>query len=78
MPIRYDMVTPTSHVMQFFIVGIYFRREAVTRNLFLKMKLSSKYPKIKTLRKLPAIATVVSKILQRLESFDYPINCQVH
>ena len=47
------MVIPTSHVMQFFIVGICFRREAVTRNLFLKMKLSSKYPKIKPFENYP-------------------------
>ena len=41
-----------------FIVGIYFRKKAVTSNLFLKKKVSSKYPKIKTLRKLPTIRYV--------------------
>ena len=41
-------------IIYFYVISlseIYFRREAVTRNLFSTMKLSSKYPKIKTLRK---------------------------
>ena len=40
-------------------MGIYFRRTAGRGNLFLKRRASSKYPKIKTFRKLPAIRYIV-------------------
>ena len=43
----YETVMPNSHMIQYFIVGIYFCKKAVTRNIFLKRKVSSKYPKIK-------------------------------
>ena len=36
-------------------VGIYFRKTTGRGNLFSKRRASSKYPKIKTFRKLPAI-----------------------
>ena len=45
----------SSHDTVNFVVGINLRRKAVTRNLFSNRKTSSKYPKIKSLQKSPAI-----------------------
>ena len=56
----YETVTPYSHTI---IVGIYFCGKAVTRNIFSKRKVSSKYPKIKTLQKLPTIRYIPDKCI---------------